>query len=599
MMKQMRENTKVILWIVVIAFVVTIFAVWGLDLDGTGGGQTARQYNTLGEINGTPVMRNQYQMVYEQLASQMRSASPSGQLSYAQQELVHEQAWENLVSSVLTEQEIRRLGISVTDSEVESFLRTSPPPEIQQYFVDDNGNFDFAEYQAQLNNPEADWTAVEALARQRIPMIKLNYYLTSQVHVSPDEVRAIYDEENTRVTAEYVSFTISAEDISDFTPTDEDVQAHYDENSGDFLRSERAVIDYVKIPIEPTDYDLDGLMYTINTLNDQIAAGEDFAEMARTYSQAATSSVGGETGFITVAQRDSRVMTQVAIMNPGQVSQPIQTDDGIYLVKLLETKEEDGEPRFNIQELFLELSAGRETIDSLIALARDVYDVAAEKGLAKAAEKNGLTVETTPPFQRNFPIAGLGFVPSVNRFAFNNDKDATSNIISDEDNYYIVRVADRLPESVQPLDEVRSIIVERLKHERQKGMARHKADGFHRKLMTTPATFQEAANDYGYEVRRPEPFRFIDPVDAMPAQSPFAYAALHLDDDALCPPVESSGAWVVFQITSRAPFNEEEFINSAPAILERLHQEKVRAYVAYWYETLRDKADIVDNREGV
>ena len=55
----------------------------------------------------------------------------------------------------------------------------------------------------------------------------------------------------------------------------------------------------------------------------------------------------------------------------------------------------------------------------------------------------------------------------------------------------------------------------------------------------------------------------------------------------------------MFQVTSRAPFNEEEFINSAPAILERLHQEKVRAYVAYWYETLRDKADIVDNREGV
>ena len=37
MIKQMRENTKVILWIVVVAFVVTIFAVWGLDLTGGGG----------------------------------------------------------------------------------------------------------------------------------------------------------------------------------------------------------------------------------------------------------------------------------------------------------------------------------------------------------------------------------------------------------------------------------------------------------------------------------------------------------------------------------------------------------------------------------
>ena len=597
MMKQMRENTKVILWIVVVAFVVTIFAVWGLDLRG-GGGPNPSQYNIIGKVNGTPISRNQYQSMYEQLASQMRQAQPEGNLSYAQQEMIHEQSWENLVTGILTSQEIEKLGIEVTDEEVVSFLMTSPPPEIQQYFLDEEGKFDFAAYQSALQNPEADWTAVEALARDRIPMIKLNAYLTAQIHVSPDEVRSVFEEENTVVTAEYVQFPFSAEDISDYKPSDEEIQQYYDDNPDDFRRGERAVVDYIQIPIEPTAYDLDGLMYTANTLSDQIAAGEDFAEMARVYSQAPTASVGGETGFITAAQRDGEVMTRVAIMNVDQVTEPIQTKDGVYLVKLLDKKEEDGDTAYNIREIFLELAAGRETLDSLIALARGVRELAQEKGLAKAAADSGLTVASTEAFQKDFPIPGMGFVPSVNRFAFNNDPGAISNVISDENNYYIVRVAKRLPASVQPLDEVKTIIEERLKYERQKSMALRKAQGFHLKVKTSPVSLAEAAEDYGIEVHRPEAFRYIDRVEGMPPRSPFAYAALHAETGALSPPVESGGMYVVFKVLERSPTDEEEYANRAAAITERLRTEKIRAYVGYWYQQLKENAKIEDYREN-
>jgi len=599
MMKQMRENTKVIIWIVVVAFMVTIFAVWGLDLQ-RGGGPTAGQYNVLGEVNGVQVTRNQYQAVYEQLAGQMRSASPSGQLTYAQQEMIHEQVWENLITSILTDQEIRKMGIGVTDQEVVSFLRTSPPPEITQHpaFLDDNGNFDFAKYQNLLNDPQQDWTSVEALARQRIPMIKLNRYLMSQVHVSPDDVRERFEEESTEITAEYVAVPILTEDVSGYDPSEDEIQQYYDANPDDYRSSERASVEWVKIPIEPTARDLDDLMFTISMLNGQIEAGEEFDVVARTYSQATTASVGGETGFIAVSHRDTKVMSQVSIMNAGQISQPIQTDDGVYLVKLLEAKDEDGEMKYNIQEIFLELSAGRETVDSLIALARDVQERALESGIADAASQAGLTATTSEPFQRNFPIPGLGFVPSVNRFAFANEAGATSNVINDEDNYYICRVVDRLPEAQQPLDDVRDIIVTRLKFDRQKRMASRKAEAFYLKLMTTPAGFQEAADDYGYTVHKPDPFRVNQPVGDIPPFSPFAYAALKLAADALCPPVESNNAYYVFRVLQRSDVDEAEFASRAPAISDRLHQEKLQAYIGYWYEHLKENAEIKDYRDG-
>ncbi|UCH83136.1 MAG: SurA N-terminal domain-containing protein, partial [Candidatus Latescibacterota bacterium] len=218
MMRTMRENTKVILWVVVVAFVVTIFAVWGLDLQT---GSPTSDPNIVGRVNGVAITRTQYQSFYEMLASQFRASSPTQSLTYSQEEFVAEQAWENLVMSVITEQEIEKLGIGVSNEEIVSFLRDSPPPEIQQYFVDDEGNFDNAAYQTALNNPEIDWTNLEQLARERIPRMKLQNYLASQVHVSEDEVVHSFQKESIEMTVRYVTYPIDTTSVGDYTPTDE------------------------------------------------------------------------------------------------------------------------------------------------------------------------------------------------------------------------------------------------------------------------------------------------------------------------------------------------------------------------------------------
>ena len=117
MMKQMRENTKVIIWFVVVAFIVTIFAVWGLDLQTSGITGQGQGQGLVGKVNGVPVTPQAYQAAYTQLSQQYRAVSPTGQLSAAQQELLRDQAWTNIVNNILTEQEIKKLrdGIRASD----------------------------------------------------------------------------------------------------------------------------------------------------------------------------------------------------------------------------------------------------------------------------------------------------------------------------------------------------------------------------------------------------------------------------------------------------------------------------------------------------
>ncbi len=598
MMKQMRENTKIILWIVVISFVITIFAVWGLDLR-TGDGPSAQQYGVLGKVNGVSITYAQYQGVYEQIAAQLRQSSQTDRLSSAEQELIRQQAWDNIVMAILTEQQVEKLGIEVTDEEVMAFLRTSPPPEIQQYFLDESGNFDFAAYQNALNNPDADWTAVEGLARQRIPMIKLNRYLMSQVHVGADEVQRAFEEQNTVMTIEYVAFPISPGDSASYQSSQEEIDRYYADHKDQFRQGERAVIEYAQIPIAASSRDVTDVLYTIGNLKQQIDAGADFGDMAKSYSQAPTAEVKGETGFITRAQRDAKVMDAVDKLADGGVSEPLLIPGGAYLVKRLGTKTESGVKQYNIQEIFVELNPSSQTTDSLLSVAQAVQKRAAEggeTGLAAAAKENGLVTAITEPFRKNVPIPGLGFVPALSRFAFDNEGGTVSEVMADDRNYYVCRVVERMPDDVRPLDSVRDRIIAELAYERDRASTLRKAEAFHRRLETSQTTFAKAAEDYRYTIRKPKPFRVAEPVDDLPPNSAVAFGALKLPRDGVMPPVESHGAFYVVRLVDKTPADEQQLRANAPAIAQRLRDEKTQAYISYWLEQIKTESKIEDFR---
>ncbi len=594
MMKQMREGTKVILWVVVIAFVITIFAVWGLDLQS---GSTGQKQNEVGRVNGVPVSAQTYQQIYSQLAQQFR-AQGSGELSAAQQELVREQAWDNIVSNIITGEEIKKLGIGVTDDEVLTYLRQSPPPEVQQYFKRDDGSFDYAAYQAALNNPEADWTAVEELARQRIPVLKLNTYLMAQVHVSATEVRRAYDEENVKLIAEYVEFPIEAEDVGNWAPSDADVQAFYDAHPDRFQDVEKATLEYVRVPIAPSPRDRADLLFSAAQIRSDAIAG-DFADVAKTYSEAQTASVGGETGFLDRSQRDEAVMKAVDSLKPGGTSEPVTTPDGVYVVQLVETKKEKGVTKCNLREIFLKLSAGSETVDSLTAIAQDIHQRAADGGdLAAAAQAHGLEVQATGTFGRGV-IPGLGYVPSVTRFAFTSEAGQISGVLSDDHNLFVCRAGGRTPATARPLTEVADVIRQDLVRQHKVDLALRKAEGF-RKTATLPdMPFARAAAQYGFRVAKTDSFTVYQPPAGMAPQSEFARGALASEPGMVGGAVESGNSVYVIRLIGRVSPATEVFKSRAPALLQQLRDQKIQAYVMYWYNDLKEKSKVEDLRQAL
>ncbi len=593
MMHKLRENTRIVLWIVVVAFVVTIFAVWGLDLET---GTQVSDPGIMGTVNGVQITRAQYQSFYEMLAGQFRAAS-NEQLTYSQEQFIATQAWDNLIYTVLTDQQIDKLGITVTNEEIVSYLRSSPPPEIRQYFLDDQGNFDDQSYQTALNNPEIDWTNLEALARERIPRLKLQNYLAAEVFVTDDEVELAYEMEKLEMTMSYVEFRIDETELDDFTPTDQEIEEYYNSNQDEFVDPAKARLDVVRFELTPSASDIDDAGFAAGRVREQLVGGEDFGVLASTYSEAPTAHVEGNTGFLVRGQRDEIYFETLDSLATDEISEPFSSGDGFYVIKLIEKKEEDGQTKYNAQEILIKTALSRQTVDSLYTTANELRDRADEVGLDVAVTEKEYTLVTPEPFTEGAPIGTLGFVPNLNIFAFGNEVGSLSQLVRDEKNVYIARVVDRIPEATRPLADVTESIKLRLVFEARKDATLRNARAFYRK--TQSGTFDEALATYELTAKESGLFKATDNLEGFGPNSAVAAAAVKTGPGQVCPPVEFRRSFVVLRVLTKSELDRADFQARAGQLRDNIESQKIQTYTAYWYEMLKEESVIEDYRGRV
>ena len=114
---------------------------------------------------------------------------------------------------------------------------------------------------------------------------------------------------------------------------------------------------------------LDGqrLMSEAVQIVQQLRAGINFGAVARQFSAASSSAIGGNLGWIPVNQLDENIVPIIENMSAGDISDPIETSAGIYIVQL-NSKQQSG---------------GIDPMRNLFDLLIITYDVATEGHLAK------------------------------------------------------------------------------------------------------------------------------------------------------------------------------------------------------------------------
>ncbi|MEM8486314.1 MAG: peptidylprolyl isomerase [Bacteroidota bacterium] len=273
LMTKMRENTKYVLYFVVVAFGI-LFMLQDAGTFDMVGSNTATE---IIKVNGQPISYEQYRNVLDNQTRLYQSRTGESMTQQAMDN-ARDQVYNQLVDGLLIEQEMERLGIKVTDGElVDLVLGDNPHPMVVSTFSDATGNLDRNLLQSFLDDETASqqWTMLEAQLRDTRRREKLQKLVEATVRVSEEDVLEEYRKNNLKVDTRFVALRYATVPDDSITFSDRDLRSYYDNNKEDFSRKKSFTLDYVSIPKLPSTQDTLTIMDEMEDLKTRFAEAED------------------------------------------------------------------------------------------------------------------------------------------------------------------------------------------------------------------------------------------------------------------------------------------------------------------------------------
>jgi peptidyl-prolyl cis-trans isomerase C len=130
--------------------------------------------------------------------------------------------------------------------------------------------------------------------------------------------------------------------VSKIKVSDADTKAYYDENPDLFKKTEQVKASHILIKVESDATDLQKTQARIEIakIQQKLKDGQDFAALAREHSQGPSGENGGDLGYFGRGEMTEPFEDAAFALNPGQVSEIVETRYGYHLVKVVDKQPE-------------------------------------------------------------------------------------------------------------------------------------------------------------------------------------------------------------------------------------------------------------------
>jgi parvulin-like peptidyl-prolyl isomerase len=330
------------------------------------------------------------------------------------------------------------------------------------------------------------------------------------------------------------------------------------------------------------------------TLLAQARSGVEFAKLARENSQDySTAMQGGELGWASKDRWVKPFADAAFKARVGDIVGPVRTPFGWHIIKV--TGKDKREVK--ILDLAMKVKASTQTTDAAFQRAQDFSILAKDEGFEKAAENSKYTVQETPEFSKAGSIPGIGANDIITNFAFNNKIGSVAEPIYIRNGLVVIKVSGIREEGLRPLDEVKSIVRSYALKEKKLEKIRPEVDAFY-KTLTSSSNFSTAAQTTpNVTVQTTGPFKPADGPANVGRDEKFIGTALALKAGELSKPFEGSAGYYIIKLLSKSGVDTAKYAAERESLRTQLMQEKRQHVLMDWQTALRDKADIVDNRE--
>ena len=271
----------------------------------------------VGEVYGEKINIQDFQAAVDELSEvtkmQMRMQGQDGNLTDQQTEQLREQVWQQFVQKATIEHECNKLGIYVTDAEVQEAYRTGNAKSLQIlagiFRNQQTGAFDFAQLQDFLKNYNKTLNQAQQAqnsdAVEQIQMIKqLSDYAQKQLRdellankfsmafamgfvSNPIAAKENFDERSIQKNVEVAALPYTTIDDKDIKVTDDELKAAYDEFKDNFYSPvPTRDIKLIDVTVMASAGDRAELMKKVQGFQQELQNGADVANVIRSSNSA-------------------------------------------------------------------------------------------------------------------------------------------------------------------------------------------------------------------------------------------------------------------------------------------------------------------------
>jgi peptidyl-prolyl cis-trans isomerase D len=623
MLNLMRKHAGTWLIKVILGAIVIVFIFWGV------GSYTAQRSNRVASVNGETISVEAFSTAYNRLVEQYRQSFGKNFNEEMIQTLqLKQQALNQLINQVLMRQAAAELKLRVTDGELAQSIRQIPA-------FQSAGVFDSRRYRSVLGFNRLTPEAFEQAQREAILLDKLRSLINSSVKVSDLEASQWYNWNNASVDLDYLQ--VDPARYTDIKPSDEEIQKYFESHRDAYKTDPQAKVRYIKwkpesfsdrVNLSEDDLreyydthkeqfespktvearhilikvDQDADPETVAKAKDRIdeiykmaKAGQDFAELAKKYSEGPTKDRGGYLGAFRREAMVKPFSDKAFAMKAGEISEPIRTRFGWHIIKV----EKVNEARTRTFEEVREEIRTQQTAERAKALALEdaeaAYDLIFEgQPLEKVAKDRGMEVAQTEYFTPNGPTSGVSDRARFAKVAFDLAAGEVSEVEDFGDGYYLLQLVDKTPSKPAEFETVKDKVRADFIKEKQQAKARQDA-GEMLKALADGQPMDSVAQKFGLTVKSTGFFKRNEPIPDIGYEPQIAAAAFSLSETKKLPDdvIEGQKGFYVIRFKQRVEPAAAEFEKEKADIEQRLRQQKQFRMMDQWLAERRAESKVV------
>jgi len=596
MMTKLRQFSKIFIIFIAVSFIALMVFEWGMDYTGM-----SRANDVVGTVNGEKLTYAQFSELYQNTFQNIKAQSPDAEFDEPTLERIREQVWDQFIQRVLFSSEMERLGIAVTDSEVVYQIYNYPLDDFKQVEAfKTNGIFDINKYHASFSDPGINWLQIEEYYRQQIPFTKLQNMITSTARVSEVEVMDEFHRQNDRVKVEYLSVTSSAF-LEDIAASNEDEEKRfYDEHKEDYKSNEERALSYVLFEIKSTKQDTASVVREFEKIRERLSGGESFTALAMEYSaDPSVRTNKGDLGYFKHSDMVTPFADAAFAANAGSIVGPVLTNYGYHLIFVEDKKTEDGVEKVKASHILMKVEPAPSTVEEIENNVRLFTEDARDGNFRELAETNKYKIRTTGFFEDlgSF-VPGLGQNAGLHNFAFVAKAGDVSGYYRTEEGYIVATLTDIKPAGYKEFEEVRSLVQNQIRQEKAREKARLFAATFKDQVSSGQELSKISGNATDTRLRY-NVSGLINAGEAVPGVGKipeFNGASFKLNQGETSGLIETERGFYYIHVLEKYTADDSQFTQQAEALRKQLLARKRSTIFQNYYDSLKEKAEIVDNR---